>query len=119
MSLGRLTKNGSRTLARTPHCQRTRTPAAMATCQNNTTTRDGCDRWFTPSAISAPTPDDFLAQVGPHASIQIDEGRLRTQIEQVARTIERDAMMRHDAACRAGRQHDHLVGERDRLLELV
>src|SRR3989475_2673165 len=118
MSLGRLTKKGSSSFARTPSCHAAITKAAMAICQPITVARDA-GGLATTHLAAALALDDFLAQVGPDRSIEVKECRLHAQIEQVARAAERDAVPRHDAARRAGRQDDDVIGERDGLFEIV
>src|SRR2546428_7128342 len=119
MSLGRLTKNGSSTPARTPHCHTASATTAMAICHANTVARDataGLAMQRLPAALAL---DHFLAKIGPHRSIQLDERRLRPKIEQIARPLERHPMARHNPACGSSRQHDNLVGQRDGFLEIV
>src|SRR5947209_1192976 len=116
MALGRLTKNGSRSFARTPDSQAATTRMAMAICQRRTVVRRGSVTRHVRARLAS---DDFLSQIRPDRSVQLDEARLRPEIEQIARPTERNAMARHDTACRPGREDDHFVGERDGFLEIV
>src|SRR5436305_36773 len=91
MSVGLLTKNGSRIPARVPHCHRPMATAATTTCQARTADRDGTRPSDTRPRFAL-TLDHFLPKIGPDRSIEIDERGVRSEIEQFARALERDPM---------------------------
>src|SRR5204863_7450274 len=120
MSVGRLTKNGSSTPARTPHCHNTSATMPMPICQARTDVRAAASFRRATACLRNPLAlDHFLTKIGPYRAIQIDESGLRPKIEEVARPAEGDGVLRDDAARRTGRQHDHFVGERERFFEIV
>src|SRR5919202_3831167 len=61
---------------------------------------------------------DFIAQVLPDLLVEPRELLAKPDLDHVARPRERDWIARLDAPG-TGRQHDHLVGDRDGLLEIV
>src|SRR5256885_4276532 len=124
ISVGRLTKNGSRTFTETSDCHAASSTMPSASCATNTTPRDGaptraaaalCTRRLRrPLAL-----DHFFAQHHPDAAVQIDERRRRAQLHQIARPFEADVMLRNHPRRRAGGEDYDLVGERDRFFEIV
>src|SRR5205823_12210552 len=107
MSVGRLTKKPSSTFSVTSVCHTASVDRPNAACSPMTVLR----------ALLA--FDDFIAKHGPEGAIEIHERRGGAQLEQIAGTLERDRMDRDDPACRSRRQDNDLIGERDRLLQIM
>src|SRR5476649_334565 len=124
MSDGRLTKNASSTFSDTSACQSASALTPTSTCQNRTAGPEGPALRAGTARVSAMlhrplTLDHFFAQHGPDRAVQIHERRRRAQFQQVARPLEGHRMACDDARRRSGGEDDDLVGERDRLLEIV
>src|SRR5262249_945080 len=124
MSLGRLTKNGSRTPSDTSVCHNASSAAPSASCDARTSARDEVSPLSPPAsateALAGTTaPDHLFAQHGPDGAIQIDERRRGPQLHEIARASERDVMLRDHMGAGAGRQDHDLVGERDRFFEIM
>src|SRR5262245_57186210 len=81
ISEGRLTKNGSRTPSVTSACHMATIPTPTTSCHARTV-----------ALRAALAPDDFIAKNGPQQAIQIDERRRRSELEQIARPLERHRM---------------------------
>src|SRR4051812_280552 len=93
MSDGRLTKKASSTFSETSVCQTAIPVTPIASCQNSAA------GWTALRAGTRHRPltlDDFLAEHGPDRAIQIEERGRRPQFHEVARTVERDRVLRDD-----------------------
>src|SRR5579862_7642258 len=64
-------------------------------------------------------PLHFVAQIVPDAAIERDEMRIESDLRDIARPLQIDRIATFDARGGAGRHHHHLVGKRDRLLEIM
>src|SRR5579884_3876843 len=112
ISLGDEKKNGSIRCTRTPssHASSTTTTSAAwiaATARRST----GCVR----SRIAL---QHLVAQIVPRLGVQLGEARIEPGLLDVARPRQRDVVARLHPR-RPRRHHDDLVGERDRLFEIV
>ena len=121
MAVGRLTKNGSRSFSETRPCHSDSAQRPTAICQNAIVVRLASRASGSPTRrLGGPlAPDYFLAEHDPERAVEIDECGRRAQFHQVTGAIERHGLASHDVCGRAGGQHDDLVGERDRLFEIV
>src|SRR5437867_12969229 len=108
---GRLTKYGSITPARAPSSHAT-TIAASSSARPTVRRRRSEARRACVARL------DFIAQVLPDLLVEPRELLAKPDLDHVARPRQRDRIARLDATG-AGRQHDHLAGQRDRLLEIV
>src|SRR5437762_11048672 len=108
---GRLTKYGSITPARAPSSHAT-TIAASSSARPTVRRRRSEARRACVARL------DFIAQVLPDLLVEPRELLAKPDLDHVARPRQRDRIARLDAT-RACRQHDHLIGERDGLLEIV
>src|SRR5436190_4273401 len=113
ISLGRLRKNGSMRPIATPDSQAPTIASASSARQNATEARLGRTRLCMLAA------DHFLAKHSPDRAIEIEESIGSTQLEEIAWPRQVDHVATDDAGGRSGRQDDDLVGEGDRLLEIV
>src|SRR6267378_2202204 len=108
---GRLTKYGSMTPARAPASQ----PSTIAPRSRTrpTASRNPSDPRRARIALL-----DFIAEVLPDLLVEPRELLAEADLDHVARPRQRDRVAGLHAA-RTGRQHDHLVGERDRFFQIV
>src|SRR5919204_6616036 len=108
---GRRTKYGSITPARAPTSHATTIAASSSARPSVRRSRSAARR-------ARVTRLDFIAQVLPDLFVEPRELLAKPDLDHVTRPRQRDRIARLHAAG-AGRQDDHLVGERDRLLEIV
>src|SRR3989338_6044081 len=109
--LGRLTKKGSIRPVRAPASQTARSPARRAT-------RAAASRATSDPRRARIALLDFIPEVLADLLVEPRETLAAPDLDDVARPGERDRVARLDPA-RARREDDHLVGERDRLFEVV
>src|SRR3989441_11903780 len=108
---GRLTKYGSMRPARAPASQ----PSTMAA---RSRTRPTASRSRSDPRRARIALLDFIAQVLPDLLVEPRELLAESDLDHVARARQRDRIAGLHPA-RARRQHDHLVAQRDGLLEVV
>src|SRR2546422_9748987 len=108
---GRLTKYGSMRPARAPASQ----PRTMAA---RSRTRPTASRTASDPRRARIALLDFIAEVLPDLLVEPRELLAEANLDHVARPRQRDRIAGLDPT-RARGEHDHLVGERDRFLEIV
>src|SRR5713101_391368 len=111
ISEGRLTKYGSMTRVRAPTSQ----PARRTTSSPRRLPRRRARSEPSRARVALP---DFISKVLPDLLVEPSELLPEADLDDIARPRDGDGIAGLDPS-RAGREHDHLVGERDGLLEVV
>src|SRR6266478_3004647 len=128
-SLGRLKKNGSRIVSADRVCQlpikKTKVKICSATMAPRPTLRrvlEVASVWSRRAGLSGlPSivlPFDLVTQIGPDLAVEVHEFGVEANLGDVAGARQVDVVDALEPR-RPGGEHNHLVGERDRLFEIV